>query len=489
MDDVKDILGLQSPQQSSASARVDSILSPKKIEPKKKKIRKPEGVRREVFMLHLENGTLPTLQNTEAPTATSVPLMQSPTALPYKEKRKVDRKVTPWVWKGFHNPARKDNLVLSHWVKEDEQDEPYSFSRFHSKITMYDYTDEQYNKYFNNDPNWTREDTDALWKLCKEFDVRFVVVHDRFPNPNKTIEDLKERYYKMMKKLVEINALPEEDVSKHPLVKFNFNKAHEEQRKQQFEKLYNRTKEQIEEEKMLIQEYKRIEQQLMRHQKQKKRVLQLSDTALNATPGTPVAAPEERRGRGRRKIVAMPVKDEEYVEEPLSPQAAPETPTVIKGVRKEKATGAYMRSNNILTPLQVSNKMMKRIDEFLIEVGIGLRPMPTATICKVFNEIRQDIVALLDLQKHLSQKEYAVQLLRDQRQNLINQVQSGQPLEPFSPASVPKPATPMSIPATPDPTMVLDPLGISPLLSEKKRQSQSKLDKKMKKRKKDKNYE
>ena len=41
MDDVKDILGLQSPQQNSASARVDSILSPKKIELKKKKIRKP----------------------------------------------------------------------------------------------------------------------------------------------------------------------------------------------------------------------------------------------------------------------------------------------------------------------------------------------------------------------------------------------------------------------------------------------------------------
>ena len=81
-----------------------------------------------------------------------------------------------------------------------------------------------------DDPNWTKEDTDALWKLCKEFDVRFVVVHDRFPNPNKTIEDLKERYYGIMKKLVEINALPGEEVSKHPLVKFNFNRKHEEQR-------------------------------------------------------------------------------------------------------------------------------------------------------------------------------------------------------------------------------------------------------------------
>jgi DNA methyltransferase 1-associated protein 1 len=70
----------------------------------------------------------------------------------------------------------------------------YQFARFNKRITMLEYTNEQYTKYFNNDTNWTKEETDQLWRLCKEFDLRFIVIADRFEG-NKTIEDLKERYY------------------------------------------------------------------------------------------------------------------------------------------------------------------------------------------------------------------------------------------------------------------------------------------------------
>jgi hypothetical protein len=54
-------------------------------------------------------------------------------------------------------------------------------------------------------------------------------------------------------------AAAEEDISKHPLIRYPYNKEHEVERKRQYEKLYHRSKEQIEEEKRLIQEYKRIE--------------------------------------------------------------------------------------------------------------------------------------------------------------------------------------------------------------------------------------
>lgn len=56
-----------------------------------------------------------------------------------------------------------------------------------------------------------------------------------------------------------MNAGPDEDITKHPLYKFPYNKEYEVERKKHYEKLYNRTKEQIEEEKTLIQEFKRIE--------------------------------------------------------------------------------------------------------------------------------------------------------------------------------------------------------------------------------------
>jgi hypothetical protein len=51
----------------------------------------------------------------------------------------------------------------------------------------------------------------------------------------------------------------------------------------------------------------------------------------------------------------------------------------------------------------------------LMEMGIGLRPMPTAAICKAFNELRQDLVNLVELQRRVAAKEYQVGVLKDQK--------------------------------------------------------------------------
>lgn len=41
---------------------------------------------------------------------------------------------------------------------------------------------------------WTKEETDQLFDLCERFDLRFIVIADRFPSP-RTVEELKDRYY------------------------------------------------------------------------------------------------------------------------------------------------------------------------------------------------------------------------------------------------------------------------------------------------------
>lgn len=41
------------------------------------------------------------------------------------------------------------------------------------------YSDEEYSQYLQ-DASWTREDTDLLFRLCKEYDLRFIIIHDRF---------------------------------------------------------------------------------------------------------------------------------------------------------------------------------------------------------------------------------------------------------------------------------------------------------------------
>lgn len=41
---------------------------------------------------------------------------------------------------------------------------------------------------------WTKEETDELFDLCERFDLRFIVIADRFPS-SRTVEELKDRYY------------------------------------------------------------------------------------------------------------------------------------------------------------------------------------------------------------------------------------------------------------------------------------------------------
>lgn len=41
---------------------------------------------------------------------------------------------------------------------------------------------------------WSKEETDQLFDLCERFDLRFVVIADRFPS-SRTVEELKDRYY------------------------------------------------------------------------------------------------------------------------------------------------------------------------------------------------------------------------------------------------------------------------------------------------------
>ena len=49
---------------------------------------------------------------------------------------------------------------------------------------------------------WSREETDQLFELCERFDLRFIVIADRFPTA-RSVEDLKSRYYSGMSKFIQ----------------------------------------------------------------------------------------------------------------------------------------------------------------------------------------------------------------------------------------------------------------------------------------------
>ena len=89
------------------------------------------------------------------------------------------RKVRPWKWMPFTNPARRDGLVLYHWRRAAEKGQDYAFAKFNKKLEVPVFSDAEYNNHLTAE-GWTRAETDHLLDLCGRFDLRFPVIHDRW---------------------------------------------------------------------------------------------------------------------------------------------------------------------------------------------------------------------------------------------------------------------------------------------------------------------
>ncbi|KAK6054374.1 Myb-like DNA-binding domain protein [Cooperia oncophora] len=115
------------------------------------------------------------------------------------------RPVRKYKWVPFTNEARNDSLQLYHWQRVDrlENPEPYPFSKFNKVISIPDFTDEEYEKHFKVE-KWTLEETRHLFDVCRRFDIRWPIVHDRFDREKyglRSMEDLKERFYAIVNEI------------------------------------------------------------------------------------------------------------------------------------------------------------------------------------------------------------------------------------------------------------------------------------------------
>lgn len=111
------------------------------------------------------------------------------------------RPARKYKWVPFINEARSDSLQLYHWQRADklENPEPYPFAILNRTINIPDFTDEQYEKFFKV-ANWTLEETRHLFDVCRRFDIRWPIVHDRYDREKyglRSMEDLKERFMQL----------------------------------------------------------------------------------------------------------------------------------------------------------------------------------------------------------------------------------------------------------------------------------------------------
>ncbi|CCC13035.1 hypothetical protein SMACR_06178 [Sordaria macrospora] len=234
------------------------------------------------------------------------PIAIVPEVSVFKKRRTVSRKpAAKWELKAFTNSARVDDgaLVLRHWKRkpdgteggqdgsaegqnsaasaENSADKPEdsSFAKFNVRVSVPQYSEDQYNTNLKH-PDWTKEETDYLLELAKDFDLRWPIIWDRYeyapqqpegeipdgmavvpaPKP-RTMEDLKARYYEVAAKMMAVQkpaqymTRPEFELYEMML---HFDPKQEQNRKRFAENTLKRSNEEAREEEALLLEIKRI---------------------------------------------------------------------------------------------------------------------------------------------------------------------------------------------------------------------------------------
>ncbi|XP_012082946.1 SWR1-complex protein 4 isoform X3 [Jatropha curcas] len=382
--DAKDILGLPKTPLP--------LTQEKKSQPKKDSQRKPDGISREVYAL----------------TGGLAPLMPSIDTNQLKRRPPSDEKIT-WQWLPFTNSARKDNLHLYHWVRVVNGVPPtgdYSFAKYNKSVDVVKYTDEEYEKHLT-DPTWTKEETDQLFDLCERFDLRFIIIADRFPS-SRTVEELKDRYYSVSRAILIARAPSSGDVAGHPLVKEPYNVSQEIDRKRALSMVLSQTKQQERKDAEVLAEAKRITESRMAARGVEESTLPVT---LNAGP----------------EIAETATNIDDTVAPSSNPQLASAAAAPSTSIMAENASTlaslrmlrVYLRTYALEQMVQAASssaglRTIKRVEQTLQDLGVNLKPrVPTKAVCAEHLELRKEILTLLNLQKQLQYKEAEGSSFRD----------------------------------------------------------------------------
>ncbi|KAH1079012.1 hypothetical protein AAZX31_19G205100 [Glycine max] len=370
--DAKDILGL--PKNSFPTLE-------KKSRPPKESQRKPDGISREVYAL----------------TGGLAPLMPATEASQLKKKPPPLEKIT-WQWLPFTSSARKDNLHLYHWVRVVNGVPPtgdYSFAKYNKSVDVIKYTDEEYDKYLT-DPMWTKEETDQLFDLCERFDLRFIVIADRFPS-SRTVEELKDRYYSVSRAILIARAPSSGDVAAHPIVKETYNFAQEMERKRALSMVLSQTRQQERRDEEVLVEAKKIAEKRLPPKVAEQSQLVASNAGAEATER---AVPGETISPSNVQI----------------PMAVPDNASTLASLRMLRV---YLRTYALEQMVQAANasaglRTIKRVEQTLQDLGVNLKPrVPTKAVCAEHLELRKEILTWLNLQKQVQYKEAEGSSFRD----------------------------------------------------------------------------
>lgn len=413
------------------------------------------------------------------------------------------------------NPARDDELILRHWSKKKESNHPtfpatpaesngaaeveqevkvvntepsYHFAKFNVKLEKPEYTDAQYETHLKSE-DWDRSETDYLVELVHEWDLRWVIIADRYeyqPSDRqsqdttavaehtipkeRSMEDLKSRYYQVASKIMALH---------HPLSKMSaaefevhqkmtkFDPLTETKRKKLVQGLLSRSAEEIQEEDLLLGELKRITGYYDRFSQERKELYNrldypisapgssapLSSDDLNMLWKTLLNADKNRKHRVLSESLANPSSGTssqppitQTERNPRSSVSGPAdkrqsisgTPTYRQLTPREEAKfgvshhdrlpgGVHFRHERVVKLSQAkSNAQALKISAALVELNIPPRLfMPTAKVVSQYERLINSIQTLTECKKVTDKVEHEIRVLQMQRDDTERRKQEG----------------------------------------------------------------
>jgi DNA methyltransferase 1-associated protein 1 len=274
----------------------------------------------------------------------------------------------PWLWKAFKNSARNDELELYHWMRADIEETDYRFAKCNKHVDIPNFTDKEYDSFLVHS-SWTKEETKCLLDLCQQFDLRWPVITDRYSLKKRSMEELKDRYYEIIRKLCRIRQNVAIETSE--LKMYDYNIVKEVERKKHLESLYKRTLDEIREEEYLVLELKRLEKNRKKLERERESLLRLLNGTVDVDgiiTSLPMAVLTGRKveiskadglKKLKRKKSAIDIDE-------LEGNMPPSPATALK--RPEKLVpGPYLQSQRLLT---VKAAHVKHVERILLELGI-----------------------------------------------------------------------------------------------------------------------
>jgi hypothetical protein len=377
------------------------------------------------------------------------PLLQSSGGYKNKKASTAQAPASRWSWTKFDNGARKDRLSLSHWVKKGEERSEYAFAKFNKVSRLPRYSRDDYMRYLADD-DWSELETTKLIQLCDKFDLRFVVIFDRFNRSgvtakHRTVEDMKERYYHVFYKIAKarrddylryltdgewskmettllfqlqitydgrfadicahfnssgiakkdrsIDDLKEryyqvwQKITKATGVRqidltYRYDAEHEARRKEQLHQLSKRTFAQMHEEVLLNQEVKRIGYR----KSDPLRAMAMEDDDGPRWSAEP--SPRKRKLSESNKAASGPAK-------PIS-------------IRQNEPTTTHLRSSMVHRTLPLKQKQLLQVGKKCEDLQLAEFPIPTAAVDAAYDACRKVILEHLQIQSSIDHRKYEI---------------------------------------------------------------------------------